>query len=70
MLVDESGQRFEAYFKPDWNPALLTAQNYVSHLGVYRTALVRDVGGFREGVEGAQDWDLLLRCADRAMSLM
>jgi hypothetical protein len=64
--VDESGRRFEPYFKPDWNPALLTAQNYVSHLGVYRTALVRDVGGFREGVEGAQDWDLLLRCAERA----
>ena len=63
--VDESGQRFEPYFKPDWNPALLTAQNYVSHLGVYRTTLVREVGGFREGVEGAQDWDLLLRCAER-----
>jgi len=63
--IDESGKRFEAYFKPDWNPALLTAQNYVSHLGVYRTTLVREVGGFREGVEGAQDWDLLLRCAER-----
>ena len=44
---------------------LLAAQNYVSHLGVYRAALVREVGGFREGVEGAQDWDLLLRCAER-----
>jgi len=63
--IDESGRRFEPYFKPDWNPALLTAQNYVSHLGVYRTTLVREVGGFREGVEGAQDWDLLLRCAER-----
>ena len=63
--IDESGQRFEPYFKPDWNPVLLTAQNYVSHLGVYRTTLVREVGGFREGVEGAQDWDLLLRCAER-----
>jgi GT2 family glycosyltransferase len=63
--VDESGRRFEPYFKPDWNPALLMAQNYVSHLGVYRTSLVREVGGFREGVEGAQDWDLLLRCAER-----
>ncbi len=63
--IDETGQRFEPYFKPDWNPALMSSQNFVSHLGVYRTALVRDVGGFREGVEGAQDWDLLLRCAER-----
>jgi GT2 family glycosyltransferase len=63
--VDASGRRFDPYFKPGWNPALLTAQNYVSHLGVYRTSVVRAVGGFREGVEGAQDWDLLLRCAER-----
>jgi GT2 family glycosyltransferase len=63
--IDEAGQRFEPYFKPDWNPLLLTSQNYVSHLGVYRTDLVRAVGGFREGTEGAQDWDLLLRCAER-----
>ena len=63
--LDEQGERFEPYFKPDWNPALASSQNFVSHLGVYRTELVRSVGGFREGFEGAQDWDLLLRCAER-----
>ncbi len=63
--LDEQGERFEPYFKPDWNPALASSQNFVSHLGVYRTDLMRSVGGFREGFEGAQDWDLLLRCAER-----
>ena len=63
--IDGTGRRFEAYFKPDWNPMLVTAQNCVSHLGVYRTSLLREVGGFRVGFEGAQDWDLLLRCAER-----
>ena len=63
--LDEQGVRFEPYFKPDWNPALASSQNFVSHLGVYRTELVRSVGGFRQGFEGAQDWDLLLRCAER-----
>ncbi len=52
----------EPHFKPAWNPDLLYSQNYVSHLGVYRTELVRRVGGFREGFEGSQDYDLLLRC--------
>jgi GT2 family glycosyltransferase len=66
--IDEAGTRFEPYFKPDWNPALARSQNFVSHLGVYRTALLRAVGGFREGVEGAQDWDVLLRCADRILA--
>ena len=63
--MNEDGERFEPYFKPDWNSALASSQNFVSHLGVYTTDLIRSVGGFRQGFEGAQDWDLLLRCAER-----
>ena len=57
--------RFDPYFKGDWNPLLIQAQNTFSHLGVYSTALVRSVGGFREGFEGSQDHDLVLRCSER-----
>jgi len=63
--VDGQGRRSEPYFKPRWNWELIRAQNYVSHLGVYRAELVRSVGGFRLGLEGAQDHDLVLRCAER-----
>ena len=62
--VDETGVRFAPYFKPDWNPGLIEGQNFFSHLGVYRTALLRQVGGFRVGLEGSQDYDLMLRCLD------
>lgn len=62
--IDESGRRFDPYFKPDWNPELFKAQNMISHLGIYRTGLVRSLGGFREGFEGSQDWDLALRCSE------
>lgn len=64
--IDENGNRYEPHFKPDWSPDLLYSQNYVSHLGVYRTSLVRAVGGFREGFEGSQDYDLILRCVAAA----
>jgi len=40
-------------------------QNYINHLGVYRTGLLREIGGFREGFEGSQDYDLALRCVER-----
>ena len=66
--INAQGQRFDPHFKPDWNPDLLLAQNYISHLGIYRTDIVREVGGFRTGFEGAQDHDLALRVAARLRS--
>ena len=60
--VDEMGKRFSPHFKSDWNPELFFTQNYLSHLGVYRTQLLRSIGGFRKGLEGSQDHDLVLRC--------
>lgn len=63
--IDEEGLRSDPYFKPDWNRDLFYSQNMISHLGVYHAALVREVGGFREGYEGSQDYDLALRCIER-----
>lgn len=59
ICADET--RFGAYHKPAWMPELLLGQNFVSHLGIYRTDRLRAIGGFREGYEGCQDWDLVLR---------
>ncbi|UTV86747.1 glycosyltransferase [Cobetia amphilecti] len=59
--LDERGRRHDPHFKSGWNPDLLLSQNYLSHLGVYSTPMVRKVGGFRAGYEGSQDHDLALR---------
>ena len=56
------GKRCDPYFKSDWNLELFLSQNMISHLGVYRRSLVEEVGGFRPGYEGSQDYDLALRC--------
>jgi glycosyltransferase involved in cell wall biosynthesis len=63
--IDEGGHRFGPYFKSDWNIDLFRSQNMFSHLGVLSTELMRSVGGFRVGLEGSQDWDLVLRCVER-----
>ncbi|SHF55021.1 Glycosyltransferase, GT2 family [Microbulbifer donghaiensis] len=60
--IDEAGERFDPHFKPAWNPDLLLSQNYICHLTVLKADVVKKVGGFREGTEGSQDHDLLLRC--------
>jgi GT2 family glycosyltransferase len=59
--IDSHGRRFEPYFKSTFNRELFYAHNMISHLGVYRTAMVRDLGGFRTKFDGSQDYDLALR---------
>jgi len=63
--LDAQNRRSEPYFKSDWNPELVLAQNFISHLSVYRTDLIRRLGGFRIGLEGSQDYDLALRCIEQ-----
>lgn len=63
--IDGGGVRSNPFFKTDWNPELFLGQNYINHLGVYRTDLLRRIGGFREGFEGSQDYDLALRCIEQ-----
>lgn len=60
--LDEWGRRFDPHFKPDWNPDLFYSQNYLCHLTALRMSLVREAGGFHPGTDGAQDYDLFLRC--------
>ncbi|BCF89417.1 glycosyltransferase family 2 protein [Paraburkholderia largidicola] len=62
-LAPDAG-RVEPYFKGEWDPILMLGQNMFSHLGVFETALLREVGGFRYGFEGSQDHDLVLRCSE------
>jgi len=64
--VNGQGERYDPYFKPDYNYELLLAQNYFNHLTVMRREKVLAVGGLREGYEGAQDHDLVLRMIQSA----
>ena len=59
--IDSTGERVDPHFKPDWNPDLLLAQNYICHLVALRSDVIKQVGGCRGGFDGAQDHDLLLR---------
>lgn len=63
--IDADGNRFDPHFKADWSPDTLMGNNYISHLGVYRTSIVKKLGGFRKGYEGSQDYDLVLRVTEQ-----
>lgn len=68
--LDESGQRVDPTFKPDWSPDLLRTHNYVCHLLVIHRRLLKQLGGIREGFDGAQDYDLVLRAGERARRIV
>lgn len=59
--IDEAGKRFDPFFKPRWSPETMLNANYLTHLNVMKTSLVRKIGGWRTETDGAQDWDLFLR---------
>lgn len=63
--LDTSGGRCDPYFKPDWSPEHFLGTMYTCHLMVVRHAVLKEIGGFREGYEGAQDYDVVLRLMER-----
>jgi GT2 family glycosyltransferase len=63
-VIDARGERLAHYFKPDFDPLLQMGMNHICHLAVVRNDLLEAIGGFREGFEGSQDWDLLLRATE------
>lgn len=64
--VDDRGYTYDRFAKPEWSPERLRSQMYTGHLSVIRTSLAHEVGGFREGYDGSQDHDLVLRVTERA----
>lgn len=61
--IDADGKRVSPFFKPDWSPDLLLSVNYVCHFTVIRHSILKELGGFRAGFDGAQDYDLFLRAS-------
>lgn len=68
--LDMDGQAlFDPHFKPDFNEDLLTSVNYICHLFVVNRNLVEEVGGFRQEFDGAQDYDFIFRCTEKARKI-
>jgi GT2 family glycosyltransferase len=59
--ITPEGTHVDPFFKPDWAPDFFLSCMYTCHLGVYRTARVRAVGGYRSEYDTAQDFDMALR---------
>jgi O-antigen biosynthesis protein len=68
-FISPSGVRIFPSFKPDWSPDLFLSGMYICHLAVYRKSLVGQAGQLRKEYDGAQDYDLALRCIEKARAI-
>lgn len=57
------------HFKPDFSPYNLRGNNYICHFSVFKKSLFDEVGGLRDGFEGSQDHDLILRLTEKAENI-
>ena len=69
-LINPAGRFVAPFYKPDWSPERLRSQNYCTHLSVFRASLLDRIGGFREGFDGSQDYDIILRATEQAREIV
>lgn len=67
--IDENGVHKIPHFKPQWCPDNFTSRNYFGHVVVGRTKIFKEIGGFRLGYEGSQDYDILLRFIEKTNNI-
>lgn len=63
--MDMKGLRRDPHFKSDYAPDSLLGSNYICHFEIMRKSIVDEIGGFRVGYEGAQDYDIFLRFLEK-----
>ena len=62
--IDNNGQHVNPFYKPDWSIDLLYSQMYIGHLLVVKKQIFEKTGGFRDLLDGSQDYDLMLRLSE------
>jgi len=64
------GKRYDPYFKSDFAPDTLRANNYICHFSIFKKELMKKLEGFNSEFDGAQDYDILLRMSEIAKKII
>lgn len=69
--ITMSGEKhFQPNFKPEYNLDMLRSNNYICHFFIAKASLMKEIGGFRGEYNGAQDYDMIFRCTERADNIV
>ncbi len=69
-IEGEKENRKDPYFKPDFSIDTLRANNYITHLSVFKKELMDKLGGFNSQYNGAQDFDIIIRATENTKHIV
>ncbi len=61
---------YQPHFKPEFNLDLLRSNNYITHFLIVKKSLAEEAGLFDPEMDGAQDYDFIFRCAEKAKKIV
>ncbi|WP_422133031.1 MULTISPECIES: glycosyltransferase [unclassified Endozoicomonas] len=69
--ITRNGEKiYGPFFKPDWSPEYILSMMYTCHMSMFRTSLVKNLGGYNSEFDGAQDYELVLRVINQSMNIV
>lgn len=69
-VTEDLKKHFQPHFKPEFNLDLLRTNNYITHLLVVKKTLAEEAGLLRDEMNGAQDYDFIFRCSEKAEKIV
>lgn len=69
-IIMSGEKHFQPNFKPEFNLDMLRSNNYICHFFIAKASLMKEIGGFRDEYNGAQDYDMIFRCTERADNIV
>ena len=65
-IRSDGKSHFQPHLKPEFNIDLLRSNNYITHFLIVKKSLAEEAGLFDASMSGAQDYDFIFRCAEKA----
>ncbi len=69
-VTADRSKYYQPHFKPEFNLDLLRSNNYITHFLVVKKTLAEKAGGFDPSMSGAQDYDFIFRCTEKAEKIV
>ncbi len=67
-VTNDLGRFMDPNFKPDFSIDLFRSHNYITHIFAVKADIIKSIGGFNSEYDGAQDYELMFRCIEAALT--